>query len=144
MGNYEILFEASYDRVIGQGVGINPKGEAFFKRFYDNFFSRSDAVKEKFKHTDMKLQPGMLQKSIYHLVSFYISKEENEYLRKFALSHNKNNHNIKVEFYDIWLDTLIQTVRELDPEYDRNIELAWRIALTPGILYMQSHYDIGD
>lgn len=141
MSNYEILFEASYDRVVGNGVGINPKGEEFFRQFYDNFFGKSEAMKERFKNTDMDKQVIFLQKSIYHLISFYVSKEENEYLHNIAVSHSKSNYHIKPEFYDIWLDALIETVKTLDPEYDSSVELAWRIALTPGILYMQSLYD---
>lgn len=141
MSNYEILFEASYDRVVGNGVGINPKGENFFRQFYDNFFGKSEAIKEQFKNTDMKGQVAFLQKSIYHLISFYVSKEENEFLHKIAVSHNRSNHDVKPEFYSLWLDALIETVEMLDPEYNSRVELAWRIALTPGILYMQSVYN---
>jgi len=141
MSDYEILFEASYDRVVGKGVGINPRGELFFKRFYEIFFSRSEEIKRKFANVDMDAQVGMLQKSIYHLVSFYVSKEENEYLHQIAATHSKQHYGIRPEMYSIWLDALIETVRQLDPECDREIELAWRMALTPGILYMQSLYD---
>lgn len=141
MSDYEILFEASYDRVVGKGVGVNPKGELFFKQFYDIFFGKSEEIRDKFLNTDMEKQVGVLQKSIYHLVSFYISKQENDYLYKIAVTHNKKNYDIKPVYYSVWLDSLIETVRQLDPQCDRKIELAWRMALTPGILYMQSLYD---
>ncbi|MDH5737502.1 MAG: globin domain-containing protein [Gammaproteobacteria bacterium] len=144
MSNYEILFEASYDRVVGKGVGINPKGEAFFSLFYENFFRKSPEIRDKFKNTDMKKQVGVLQKSTFHLISFYVSKEENEYLHEIAVSHNRHGYNIKPEFYDLWLDALIETVSMLDPECDRRVQLAWRMAFTPGILYMQSVYNAVD
>lgn len=141
MANYEMLFEASYDRVIGKGVGITAKGERFFERFYDNFLGLSDEVRGKFSETDMKRQIGMLQRSIYHLVNFYITKEAGDYLRSIAYSHSRADHDVKPELYDLWLDAVIQTVRELDPEFDDQVELAWRIVMMPGILYMQFHCD---
>lgn len=139
MPNYEILFESSYDRVVGKGVGITDKGERFFERFYDNFFALSDEVRRKFRHTDMKTQVGMLEKSMYHLISFYVAKEASDYLRSIADSHSQGNYDVKPQYYDLWLDALIQTVRELDPEFEDQVELAWRIAMTPGILYMKFH-----
>lgn len=144
MSDYELLFEASYDRVVGKGVGINPKGESFFKQFYDNFFNQSDEIRAKFEGVDMEKQVGVLQKSIYHLLSFYVSKEESDYLHSIAVSHNRKNYDIKPDLYNVWLDSLVQTVRMLDPECNREVELAWRIALTPGILYMQSFYDLDE
>ncbi|MBD3647467.1 MAG: globin [Pseudomonadales bacterium] len=141
MSNYEILFEASYDRVVGKGVGITEKGQRFFERFYENFFALSEEVQTKFRNTDMQVQVGMLEKSMYHLISFYVAKEASDYLRTMAEMHSKERHDISPGFYDLWMDALVQTVRELDPEFEDKIELAWRIAMTPGLLYMKFYYD---
>ncbi|MFT6905519.1 MAG: hypothetical protein ACJAS1_002175 [Oleiphilaceae bacterium] len=39
--------------------------------------------------------------------------------------------------YDIWLDSLISTVEEFDPEFDNDIDQAWREVLAPGIAFIK-------
>ncbi len=144
MSNYQQLFDESYTRVVGQGVGITKKGEQFFSRFYAYFFERSDEIKRKFKDTDMESQVGILQKSMYHMISFYVLHTDHEFLRRIATTHNQSHYDIKPEYYDHWLEALISTVGELDPQFDRETELAWRLAVTPGILYLKMHYESED
>lgn len=138
--NYEKLFEESYARVIGEGIGLGAKGRRFFKQFYEVFFGKSEEVREKFKDVDMDSQIHVLEKSMFHIISFYVAKTNTEYLRTIALSHNREQYDIKPEYYDIWLEALIETVEELDPEYNLDLDLAWRLAMTPGIQFMKSHY----
>lgn len=137
----ESTFQASYERLIGSGVGITDKGQDFFKRFYDRFISRSDLVSEKFSETDMDRQVAMLQKAMFQLISFYLTKSDNTMLQNIAVSHSRARHDIPAELYDLWLESLLDTVRELDPEYDEELRLAWQIVMTPGILYMKHHYN---
>jgi hemoglobin-like flavoprotein len=136
----ETIFEASYERLIGSGVGITERGRRFFHRFYENFLSDSDAVREKFEGTDMDRQEVVLQKGMYHLISFYLIKQDNEFLQEIAKTHSRSQYDIGGEYYDLWLDALLKTVEELDPEFDDDLRLAWQIVMTPGILYMKHHY----
>lgn len=138
--NIETLFEKSYQRVIGQGVGITDRGQAFFSRFYELFFESSEQVPKKFSDTDMKKQLRMLQKGMYQLISFYLTKTENDSLRSIAHTHDVKHYGIEPELYDYWLSSLLQTVEELDPEYCPELRLAWEIVMTPGILYLKFHY----
>ena len=139
--NLEEIFEASYERVIGQGIGITEKGQSFFMRFYEIFLNTSDKVPEKFKNTDMNRQVLMIQKGLYQLISFYLIKNDSDYLIAIAESHNKKHYDIEPELYDLWLKALLQAVEELDPEYHEGLRLAWEIVMTPGILYMKYHHD---
>ncbi|MFT7689264.1 MAG: hemoglobin-like flavoprotein [Candidatus Azotimanducaceae bacterium] len=139
--NLEETFESSYKRVIGQGVGITERGQFFFSRFYEIFFSASEKIPEKFKNTDMSTQIHMLQKGMYQLITFYLTKADSDQLLAIAKSHDKENFNIEPELYDLWLASLLQTVKELDPEYHAELGLAWEIVMTPGILYLKYHYD---
>ncbi|HIG44747.1 MAG TPA: globin [Gammaproteobacteria bacterium] len=138
--NFELLFEESFQRVIGHGVGITNKGQQFFARFYEIFFAASDEVREKFCHTDMEMQRSFLKKGVYHLISFYLLRSDNDYLSSIALTHNQNHYDIPPELYDIWLEALLKAVAELDPEYRDELRLAWQIVMTPGILFMKYHY----
>ena len=138
--NYEKLFEDSYARVVGEGIGISDKGKGFFDAFYGVFFARSEEICKKFVDVDMAVQVGVLQKSMFHIISFYVAKTDNEYLRSIAQTHSRSQYDIKPEYYDIWLESLIETVRKIDPEYENDVELAWRLAMTPGIQFMKFHY----
>ena len=138
--NYEKLFEDSYSRVVGEGIGLNDQGKLFFSTFYDVFFSKSDEICTKFTHVDMAAQVGMLQKSMFHIISFYVAKTDSEYLRSIAMTHSRAQYDIKPEYYDIWLDSLIETVHKMDPEFEDDVGLAWQLAMTPGIQFMKFHY----
>jgi hemoglobin-like flavoprotein len=96
----------------------------------------------KFAHVDMAAQVGVLQKSMFHIISFYVAKTDSEYLRSIALTHSKAQYDIKPEYYDIWLESLIETVRKVDSEFEDDVELAWRLAMSPGIQFMKFHYQI--
>ena len=141
MNNLEEVFENSYRRVVGGGVGIDEKGSIFFRKFYDNFLASSDQVTEMFASTDMDQQVKMLQRSMFHMISFYVSKQEDNYLEGVAESHSAKQHNVSPGLYDLWLESLVQTVIEVDEEYDDSVGLAWRLAMAPGIVYMKFHYD---
>jgi len=139
--NLEETFGSSYQRVIGQGVGITERGQSFFTRFYEIFFNKSEKIPEKFKNTDMDQQVHMLQKGMYQLITFYLLKTDSDQLQAIAKSHDKLHLDIEPELYDVWLASLLQTVEELDPEYHAELRLAWEVVMTPGILYLKYHYD---
>lgn len=49
--------------------------------------------------------------------------------------------NIKPYLYHLWFECLIDTVREFDPLFSDDVELAWRLTLSSGITYMKFGYD---
>jgi hemoglobin-like flavoprotein len=128
-------FENSFKRIFGEQVGITEAGESFFVRFYEIFLASSPVVRELFTRTDMTHQVTMLRRSLYELVTFYVSGVLSEPLRRIAQVHQ--HLAITPDLYDVWLDALIATVREFDSECDELTEYAWRLALTPGISYMK-------
>ncbi|MGJ7462246.1 globin [Halomonas sp. MA07-2] len=136
----ENLFDASYLRVLSREV----EGRAFFAAFYERFLAASPEVAVKFRHTDMARQRAMLKKSFYHLLAFYASSHADYYLQEVAVSHSRAQLDIAPALYDLWLETLIDTVRAYDDQFDDEVELAWRLVMTPGIVFMTFHYDRGD
>ena len=126
--------------MVGEGIGLSDKGKRFFRTFYEALFSKSADIRYKFLGTDMERQVSVLQKSMFHMLSFYISKTDSGYLCDIAESHSQSRYNIEPAYYDIWLDTLTEVVRQVDPEFEEEIELAWRLAMTPGIQFMKFHY----
>ncbi|MDN3522977.1 globin [Halomonas ramblicola] len=135
----ERLFDASYVRVLSREL----EGQGFFEAFYERFLAASPEVATKFRHTDMARQQVMLKKAFYHLLAFYASSHADYYLQEVAISHSRAYLDISPSLYDLWLESLIDTVRAFDAQFDDEVELAWRLVMTPGIVYMTFHYDRG-
>ena len=130
---YERVFDQSYERVhSGDEHGLN-----FFDGFYQNFLGLSDEIRDKFKNTDMPKQRSMLEKSFYHLLVFYATGNADDYMQRMVERHGSRGINIPIRLYDSWMDSLIKTVEQFDPEFNADIALAWRLVLAPGLTYMK-------
>lgn len=127
-------FEDSYGRLFGTDVGVGGVGDDFFAAFYDRFLN-SPQIAAMFAQTDMARQIQMLKRSLFHLVTFYVTAEPSGELKRIAEVHA--NLGLKGEMFDEWLAALLATVREFDLQADEATELAWAWALTPGITYMR-------
>ncbi len=137
--NFEDIFDGSHKRILSKEIDDKP----FFEAFYDRFLS-DDEVAKKFVNTDMNTQQSMLKKSFYNLFAFYASGHVDDYMYVIAERHNREHLNIRPEFYDKWLECLIGTISRYDEEFSDDVELAWRLVMTPGITYMKFKYDKPD
>ena len=114
----------------------------FLDRFYEKFLASSPAVREKFAKTDFVHQKRALRASL-HTMLLAAEQEETgpeRYLRDLAAQHSRGGLDIGAELYDLWLDSLLATVRECDPEFTPEIEEAWESIMSVGIRYILSHY----
>ena len=131
------VFKKSLVRVMKHKID----GMDFLEYFYQIFLESSPEVFELFKNVSMKLQKEMLRKSIYELLVFYSEKKVNQHLLAIGQLHSKDYLGITPKFYDLWLEVLMKALKEFDPEYTHQIELTWRVTLSPGIAYMKFSYD---
>lgn len=136
MKDYLTFFLESYDRAIESAS----QQDQFFDAFYDSFIAKSDEVAAKFAHTDMRRQREMLCQSLRHMVDFSVERQASDELRRIAERHGMSQIDIHPHLYEIWLDSLIETVHLFDPRFTDEIELAWRVVLAPGIAYMKFKY----
>ena len=112
----------------------------FLDRFYEKFLESSPKVREKFNGTDFVKQKRALRASL-HLLLIAAQDEKRDperYLRDVAASHDRAHMNITSELYDLWLDSLLDTVRECDPQFSPDVEKAWERVMMQGIHYMLS------
>ncbi len=137
MKDYLTFFRESYDRIFANEA----LRDEFFEAFYEAFALRSDEIAAKFAHTDMQRQKEMLFRSLQHMVDFSVQRQASESLRRTAERHSAAQIDIEPGLYDIWLDCLIESVQLFDPRFSDEIELAWRVVLAPGIVYMKFRYD---
>ena len=61
-------------------------------------------------------------------------------LQNLAKIHDRDHRNIPPPYYDLWLESIIWAVERSDPEFDDNLDQAWRAAMQPGIEFMRSKY----
>ncbi len=115
---------------------------AFLDRFYERFLASSPKVREKFAGTDFVRQKHMLRAS-FELLLVAARDEPSRpmpYLDEVAARHSSSQMAIGAELYDFWLDSLLATVREVDPGWSSGVEHAWETVMTVGIKYLVSRY----
>ena len=136
MVDYLAEFESSLARVCAPELS-----QSFFARFYERFTGSDERIAALFEGTDMGYQVKMLKDSLSELREFSISLKSNNYIVTLARIHGVRGRQISPDSYDTWLDTLVETVVEIDPECGLQTELAWRLVLAPGIAFMKFYYD---
>lgn len=134
--NYDAVFQASFERVLGNGA-YNPD---FIRDFYDDFLAASPIVRDKFAQTNMSAQRTMLHDSLLLLIEFNRTRSPDNRLLQLAQVHSRAERAIAPEFYDLWLASLVNAVARHDPQFGPDVDLAWRMALAPGICFMRFYY----
>jgi hypothetical protein len=137
MKDYREIFDDSYSRLTCD----RDEYLDFLTRFYENFVAASSAAAEHFSGTDMVRQRRMLARSLTEVIDFSRTGVASEYLRQVARRHSRDQRDVRPDLYAQWLESLIATAREFQPDLGEEAELAWRVVLAPGIAYMQYRYD---
>ncbi len=133
MQRFDEVFSASFSRVMGEGA-YNPE---FTSRFYEIFLASSPRIEELFANTNMSRQKTMLHDSLGMLVDFNVHKTITPQMQHLAAVHGPGDRNIPPDTYGLWLNSLLQTVSEMDPRFDPQVSMAWRLTMAPGISYLQ-------
>jgi len=111
----------------------------FFDDFYRRFLASSPRVREKFVHTDMATQKRLLRHGIMNLVLVARSLPATK-LRQLGESHCRARLDIGPELYELWVDCLLTTLAQHDPDFSPALRQEWREVLEAGIAVMRSHY----
>lgn len=130
--DYHELFNDSYERAVASD------SEEFFSRFYEIFIASDARIPDMFSATDMKQQRRVLMASLMYLIDLAVTNKPGKQLMGIAGRHGIEGMNIPRELYDNWMESLLQTVSECDPRYDKDTEMAWRVLLAPGVAYMKT------
>ena len=99
-------------------------------------------MREKFADTDFARQKRMPQASFYLVL---LASEDprygpERYLDHLAASHSRKGLDIGSELYDLWLDSLLEVVRQCDPEWSTEVGEAWEPMMQIGIGFMLERY----
>ena len=112
----------------------------FFSHFYARLLASDPAVPPMFADTEFPRQHKLLQHGLGLLLS-YAKSSDAVLLDRLAARHSAVGIDVPPPMYDLFVQSLVDTVREHDPRFDASIEAAWRSAIQPGIEYMQARYD---
>ncbi len=114
----------------------------YLEAFYRNFFDACPEAEPRFAHTDFKLQNNLLRHALQLLLLFSTKSEEEAkpLLRRVAERHSRRDLDIDPSLYPAFVDSLVKTSSEFDPQFTPDVERAWRDTLAPGIAYMINKY----
>ncbi len=113
--------------------------EGFLPRFYELLMESSPEVREKLRNTDIQRQAKILKKSLYFLTMVSVgTNDAHDELIRIGKSHGAQGLKIPAYMYDIWLDCLLQAVKEFHTVWHPVIERSWRKMLGPHIAVLKS------
>jgi hemoglobin-like flavoprotein len=116
-------------------------GDEFFDSFYANLVDQETAIAQMFAETDMQKQNDLIEVGIRHLIAFAEGDATSETrIRELGRSHNRHYLNVPPAFYPLWVESLMNAVREHDPQHTPELESEWRSVIAPGIELMVSLY----
>ncbi|WP_322784238.1 globin [Photobacterium obscurum] len=85
----------------------------------------------------MSKQITMLKASIVMILLASTSEAARDSIRYFGKRHGPNGVGVTPLDYDIWLECLLTTVSLCDPNYNHDVEQAWRECFKQGIAIMK-------
>jgi hemoglobin-like flavoprotein len=131
--------------VVDQSLQRCSADPRFLDRFYEKFLASSPKVRERFARTDFVRQQRALRASLWLMLLAAEDEEKGpaRYLGALAESHGARQLAIGAEFYDLWLDSLLATVAECDPQHSPELRAAWEQVMMVGIHYMVTRYNRG-
>lgn len=106
-----------------------------------DFFAACPQAAPLFAQTDFERHHKLLRHAFALLLLFPGQSEtEPELLARIAERRSRRDLNIDPALYGPFVDSLIVTVRQHDPQFAPAVERAWRRTVALGVAYMQARY----
>jgi hemoglobin-like flavoprotein len=110
------------------------RGTDFAQQFYDRFLRADEEVRRRFAETDFARQRELFLHGVFALIDYSRGRVTGELaVRRLAKMHGPSGLDIPLRLYDLWVQTLLETLREQDPEWSPELGGAWRAVLQPGV-----------
>ena len=126
------VFHDSLDRASNSG--------RFMDVFYDGFIASSIDVEKIFKDTDMDRLKRKLKSSL-HMMTMLVDDVPGTEMYVGHLARVHDRYHIPPEMFSVWMDLLIEAVRDCDTEFDDKTEAVWRDVIGRGISIMTQGSD---
>lgn len=113
----------------------------FLWDFYERFMDSGNEIRERFRFTAMQKQTELLADGLRVSAGAVEGNPDALVrLRELAESHDRYHHDVKPEWYALWLDALVATAAEADPHWSAEIEADWRSTLGHVVQYMSARH----
>lgn len=114
----------------------------FMDKFYTNFKASHPSIPPFFVKTNMAKQHKLLKEGItFLLMSAGGSSFAKTEMNKLGERHDPSHLNVKPELYRYWIESLMKTVKEFDPDFTPELDKKWRTVLQAGIQQMVDRYE---
>ncbi|TWT73477.1 hypothetical protein Pla123a_38130 [Posidoniimonas polymericola] len=106
------------------------ESERFAHEFYARLRAKDDAIRDRFRFTDFETQVKKFNEALDICVDATEGKQEAlARLRELGVTHDIDHHNILPDWYELWIEALLQTAEESDPQWNAETAAAWRSLL---------------
>jgi hemoglobin-like flavoprotein len=111
------------------------------ERFYEILLHADPKISALFKHTDFARQRELFLHGLISLLDYADGKASGQMaIKRLGELHSRKRMNIAPEMFIVWVDSLMKTLAELDPEFSPQLEAEWRRTLSPGIDVIKQMY----
>lgn len=112
-----------------------------YDKFYERFVTSDPRIGPYFLNTDFKKQKNLLKDGVGRALSFAAGDAGSvSFVENLSTTHNRSHMNILPELYPFWLNALLQTLAETDPDWNKKLESEWRDSLEKTIQRMSRAY----
>lgn len=112
------------------------------QEFYNRFLASDPRLPIMFKNTDFSEQKKLLSHSINLAILFAGgSKVGKAGLANVRKSHSKRVLNIPPALYPLWINSFLETVKEMDDRLDEKVLGEWKEVLNTAVDYIKGGYD---
>ena len=113
----------------------------FGQVFYETFLGSSPDIAPSFAGTDFERQRRVLRDSVHMMVTRDVSEPQMRImLERLGEAHGRGGLNVLPRLYELWLDSVCDTARTLDPNWDEGLERQWRVRMRPGMQIIMAGY----
>ncbi|HKJ70160.1 MAG TPA: globin [Gammaproteobacteria bacterium] len=113
-----------------------------FDTFYRIFLEQDPRIRQMFANTDWNEQKRLLRHGMNNVIAFHDdSYTARKALERIRYTHGRDRLNIPPDLYDAWVESMVQAVRELDPEVSPALEASWRQVLGEGVAFVRAGYE---
>ena len=116
--------------------------EKFFQHFYQHFLNTNPDIRKMFEQTVFDKQITMLKNAISMSILFAEKQDElaKDVLTSIRNSHSSRKLNVRPEYYSLWLNSLVETLRVCDSQFNEQLESQWREMMQISIDYIVEGY----
>ena len=112
------------------------RGDCLVDRFYDHFLAADERIRMMFAKTDLPRQKQMLLFGLLVILGHSGGDATvSRALKRFSDRHQ--DLGVPSHMYDIFVDCMLRSAAELDPQWSHAVEQSWRRALSTGVEVMR-------